>query len=122
MAVKVPDGCLLLQAGLEFEILTGGYIKAGFHEVVYNDNTEQAVQKAKEEIEAGTERILWRISSTLFSHIRSNVVMHPIKGLIQLDGRVSEGEDPEYPPIKAIEHVINTLKKIELWIILNGIS
>ena len=47
MPVKVPDGCLLLQAGSEFEHLTGGYIQAGFHEVIYGSATEQAVQKAK---------------------------------------------------------------------------
>lgn len=43
MPVKVPDGCLLLQAGLEFEHLTGGYIKAGFHEVIYGGATELAL-------------------------------------------------------------------------------
>lgn len=40
--------------------------------------------------------------------------MEPLEGLIQLDGEArKEGKD-EYPPIKAIEHVVNTLKKIEL--------
>lgn len=33
MPVKIPDGCLLIQAGKQMEWLTGGYIKAGFHEV-----------------------------------------------------------------------------------------
>lgn len=57
---------------------------------------------------------MWRISSTLFSHIRSNVVMEPVEGLVQLDGTVIEKGNKEYPPIKAIDHVINTLKQIEL--------
>lgn len=35
--VKVPDGCLLLQAGKQLEWLTGGIIKAGWHEVVVGD-------------------------------------------------------------------------------------
>lgn len=34
-SVKVEPGCLLLQAGRQFEILTGGHIMCGFHEVVY---------------------------------------------------------------------------------------
>ena len=114
MPVKVPDGCLLLQAGLEFEILTAGYIMAGLHEVVYAEGTEAAVAKAKEEIANGKDRVLWRISSTMFSHIRSNVIMEPIGGMKLLDGTISKAGDPKYPPIKAIDHVINTLKKIDL--------
>jgi hypothetical protein len=31
--VKVPQGCLLVQAGQQLEALTGGYVKAGMHEV-----------------------------------------------------------------------------------------
>jgi isopenicillin N synthase-like dioxygenase len=34
--VDVPEGHLLVQAGKQLEWLTGGYIKAGFHEVVHN--------------------------------------------------------------------------------------
>ena len=33
--VKIPEGCLLLQAGATFENITGGYILAGYHEVIY---------------------------------------------------------------------------------------
>lgn len=35
MACKIPDGCLLMQAGIMFEWITGGYVLAGFHEVIY---------------------------------------------------------------------------------------
>ncbi|RLN97491.1 hypothetical protein BBJ28_00003728, partial [Nothophytophthora sp. Chile5] len=38
-AVKIPDGCLLVQAGKQMEYLTGGYVQAGFHEVVVADTT-----------------------------------------------------------------------------------
>ena len=38
MGVKVPDGCLLVQAGEQLEYLTGGHVVAGYHEVI---NTEQ---------------------------------------------------------------------------------
>lgn len=31
--VRIPEGCLLLQAGKQMEWLTGGAVKAGFHEV-----------------------------------------------------------------------------------------
>ncbi len=34
-AVKIPEGCLLVQAGLSFENISGGYVLAGFHEVIY---------------------------------------------------------------------------------------
>ena len=34
-AVKIPEGCLLVQAGMSFENSTGGYVLAGFHEVIY---------------------------------------------------------------------------------------
>lgn len=31
--VRIPDGCLLLQAGKQLEWLTAGDVQAGFHEV-----------------------------------------------------------------------------------------
>lgn len=33
VAVKIPAGCLFIQAGKQLEWLTGGYVKAGMHEV-----------------------------------------------------------------------------------------
>jgi len=53
--------------------LAGGFIKAGFHEVIYTEKTKLAMEKAKAE-----GKILWRISSTLFSHIRKDVTLEPI--------------------------------------------
>ncbi len=50
-----------------FESITGGYILAGYHEVIYTDRTKAVVEKVKEEIAAGKERVLWRVSSTFFS-------------------------------------------------------
>jgi len=43
--VKVPDGCLLLQAGKQLEWLTGGYIIAGFHEVIVSSETIEVIKK-----------------------------------------------------------------------------
>jgi isopenicillin N synthase-like dioxygenase len=45
--VKIPPGCLLLQAASMFEHLTGGYVLAGYHEVVYSDATEEVVNNVK---------------------------------------------------------------------------
>lgn len=47
--VKIPDGCLLLQAGIMFEQLTGGYVMAGYHEVMYTEATKEVVDRKLEE-------------------------------------------------------------------------
>lgn len=39
LPVKVPDGCLIIQAGKQLEWLTGDAIRAGYHEVIVDDNT-----------------------------------------------------------------------------------
>ena len=73
LQVKVPDGCLLLQSGITFEHITGGYIHAGFHEVVCTEQTVAAYEKAK-----ASDKITWRVSSTLFANFRYNVECSPI--------------------------------------------
>ena len=78
LACKIPQGCLLMQSGIMFESLTGGFILAGFHEVIYSEGTKEAYLKAKQENEEGKKRVLWRISSTLFSHLRYNVDIQPL--------------------------------------------
>ena len=40
--VKIPPGCLLLQAGKQLEWLTGGYVKAGMHEVSLEVNLKRS--------------------------------------------------------------------------------
>ena len=68
-----------------FEHLTGGYVHAGFHEVMYTQATKDAVENVKKEAEeTGDERILWRVSSTLFSHIRYDVDLTPIEEMKHL--------------------------------------
>jgi isopenicillin N synthase-like dioxygenase len=47
--VSIPKGCLLIQAGSTFEHITGGYVLAGYHEVMYSENTKQALIRAEEE-------------------------------------------------------------------------
>lgn len=80
IAVKIPPGCLLVQAGKQIEWMTGGLIKgessflthmrkgigadkniAGFHEVVCTQATLDAMER-RNEISAGKAQI--RISST----------------------------------------------------------
>lgn len=73
--VRLPAGCILIQAGRQLEWLTGGLIRAGMHEVVCSDATALAMQRA-----AAAHRPLWRVSSTVFAHIRSDVVLEPLPG------------------------------------------
>ena len=58
----------VVQAGKQLEILSGGLVKAGYHEVVYNAATDRAVQKMKQERPG---RPLIRISSTLVRPLSS---------------------------------------------------
>lgn len=103
-AVKIPAGCLLVQAGKQMEYVTGGHVLAGFHEVVVTDETLAAIENAKN---AG--KSLWRISSTCFAHFESDCVLEPI-------GRF--GEDPAvkaaYPPIFTGHQVAQELAAINL--------
>jgi isopenicillin N synthase-like dioxygenase len=75
--VVVPDGCLLVQAGKQMEYLTGGHVLAGFHEVVITDDTKAAIERTRERYPDQREK-LWRVSSTLFSHIASDQTLGPI--------------------------------------------
>jgi len=79
LKVAVPDGCILMQAGKTFENITGGYVMAGLHEVIYTEETKAKYLKAKE---LGNSH--WRVSSTMFSHLRYNVDCSPMKELSHL--------------------------------------
>jgi hypothetical protein len=61
-----------------FEHITGGYVLAGFHEVIYTEATRASLERARQENLNGGNRILWRVSSTLFSHMRYNVDLSPL--------------------------------------------
>lgn len=103
MAVKVPPNCLLVQTGKQAEWLTGGKILAGYHEVVVSDRTMTFIEKAKAE-----KRSLWRISSTLFSHIASDQDLEPI-------GKFANDEaNTKYPKTKAGTQVSQELAAIKL--------
>mmetsp|Transcript_9172 Transcript_9172/g.6922 ORF Transcript_9172/g.6922 Transcript_9172/m.6922 type:complete len:169 (+) Transcript_9172:71-577(+) len=107
--VKVPAGCLLLQAGAMFEHLTGGYVHAGFHEVMYTEDTKAAVEEAKKQ----KNRILWRVSSTLFSHIRPDLDLSPLPEM------ANKFYDPavalkKYRKMTALEKCMEELEAVNL--------
>lgn len=101
--VKVPANCLLLQAGKQFEWLTGGHVLAGYHEVVVVKETQDAIAKARAE-----GKSLWRVSSTLFSHIASDNTLEPVGHFANADSL------SKYPPTKAGTQVKAELDAIAL--------
>jgi isopenicillin N synthase-like dioxygenase len=105
MPVVVPNGCILAQAGMELEHLTGGYIKAGYHEVIISEKTIQQVEVARKE-----KKHLWRISSTLFSHISSDSTLTVLYGTEEEKQLARQ----KYKDILAGDHVNNELKFIKL--------
>ncbi|KAG6868880.1 hypothetical protein C0993_008628 [Termitomyces sp. T159_Od127] len=79
IAVKIPEGnYLLVQAGKQLEHITGGLIKAGFHEVVVNEKTLSTIETRKVQY---PQRPLIRISSTFFWHLNSDFDLSPIPQL-----------------------------------------
>jgi isopenicillin N synthase-like dioxygenase len=103
VSVRIPDGCLLIQAGKQMEWLTGGVIKAGFHEVVCTEETINAAEKAKTE-----GRPAWRVSSTVFSQIASDEILRP------LDTFATPESLEAYPPTPAGKYVEEELEAINL--------
>ena len=101
--VRVPDGCLLVQAGKELEWLTGGVVEAGFHEVVVDASTLAALERQR-----ARSRPLWRISSTVFCHINSDQILRPLGPFDTPEARA------KYPPTVAGDYVISELETIQL--------
>ena len=99
--MKVPNGCLLLQSGITFEHMTGGYIHAGFHEVVCTEQTVAAYEKAK-----SADKITWRVSSTLFANFRYDVECEPIKEISHL---YTEEQAKMYPKRTAYDILMTEL-------------
>jgi isopenicillin N synthase-like dioxygenase len=98
IGVSVPDGYLLVQAGQQLEYLTGGHVKAGYHEVILSEGAQTAAKRA---IQAGES--LWRISSTVFAHINSDCILEPV---LQSD------DEESFPPVQAGAFVAAELEKI----------
>ncbi|KAK0622326.1 hypothetical protein B0T14DRAFT_426094 [Immersiella caudata] len=119
--VKIPPGNhLLVQAGKQLEHITGGLIKAGFHEVVVNEATIDVIEKRKEEF---PDRPLVRISSTFFWHLSSDYDLVPIESCVEKARELraeqfnlgrDEGEEVVYEAMKVGEQVQSELKHIAL--------
>ncbi|ESK90903.1 clavaminate synthase-like protein [Moniliophthora roreri MCA 2997] len=119
--VKIPDGnYLLVQAGKQIEHLSGGLIKAGFHEVVVNERTLEVVEKRKVE---HPDRPLIRISSTFFWQLSSDYDLVPIPALAEraralradlINMGKYEVDEVVYEPMKVGQQVQNELKHIAL--------
>ncbi|KAK8849815.1 hypothetical protein IAR55_005151 [Kwoniella newhampshirensis] len=90
--VRIPPGCLLVQAGKQIEWLTGGLIKAGYHEVVCTQATLDTIEKRKVEF---PDRPLIRISSTFFWHLTPDVLLKPIPSL-RKEAETRFGPQEEY--------------------------
>ena len=106
-AVKIPEGCLLIQSGTSFEHISGGYVLAGFHEVVYTEATKEAFRKRAEQFEAqGIDRRQWRVSSTMFTHFRNDVDIGPMPELNHL---YTPEQAAQYPRMTAFEILMQEL-------------
>lgn len=81
----------------------GGYVRAGYHEVV---NTEQCHAAASAAIAAGESA--WRISSTMFTTVNHDTVLEPLGNF------KGEATASQYPPVKAGQQVADELAKIGL--------
>jgi isopenicillin N synthase-like dioxygenase len=103
VAPKIPDGCLFLQAGQQFQHLTAGHVLAGFHEVVASGKTADAARTAK-----ASGRSLWRVSSTCFAHIASDEVLEPLGRFATSDAAA------DFPPTLAGDQVKAELIAISL--------
>lgn len=102
-----------MQSGIMFESITGGFILAGYHEVIYTQATKDKLEEVKLEMEqSGKKRVLWRISSTMFGHLRYNV---DIKPLAEMEDFYNvEEAKAKYPSMTSHEKLIEELKAINL--------
>lgn len=103
IAVRIPHGCILLQAGTQLEHLTGGAVRAGFHEVVCVPEALEAARRAR-----ARGRPAWRVSSTVFSHLASDSLLEPLDVFATPQARAA------YPPILTGEKVQKDLQAISL--------
>ncbi|KZT30892.1 Clavaminate synthase-like protein [Neolentinus lepideus HHB14362 ss-1] len=122
--VKFPPtgSYLLVQAGKQLEHVSGGLIKAGFHEVVVNASTveDQTIERRSKDF---PDRPLIRISSTFFWHLSSDYDLAPIPSLASrarsvksaaLKAGISEQDDVIYESMKVGHQVQNELRHIAL--------
>ena len=86
---------------------------AGYHEVMYTDATKVVVDRKLEENKNGASNIMWRISSTLFGHLRYNVDLEPLAELKHLHNQ--ENMDAgKYKKMTAHDKLMEELAAISL--------
>ncbi|KAF8527546.1 Clavaminate synthase-like protein [Hysterangium stoloniferum] len=108
---------LLVQAGKQLEHITGGLIKAGYHEVVVNDATLTTMASRNV---AYPDRPQIRISSTFFYHLSSDYDLAPIPQLSEKAKEHDRGlldltaDQPVYEAMKVGHQVQNELRHIAL--------
>ncbi len=97
---------LLVQAGKQLEHLSGGLVKAGYHEVVVNQATLDTLARRTAEF---PDRPSVRISSTFFWHLASDFDLVPIPALAEraraLEGDAALDAAAIYPPMKVGQQV-----------------
>ena len=98
--VKIPEGHLLVQGGKQLEWMTGGYLKAGFHEVIHDKKVETQV---KDNLRTGKSN--WRVACALFSYVQGNLRLKPFPEFNK------EGVEKLYPSVSADDYVKQELKE-----------
>ncbi|KAG8878597.1 hypothetical protein FRB97_002379 [Tulasnella sp. 331] len=92
IAVQIPPGPhLFVHAGKQLEVLSGGLIRADFHEIVVNDATVKAIEAARAKVPT---RPLIRIASIFFWHLNHDMILDPIP-LMANRAREMSGESGE---------------------------
>lgn len=86
---------------------------AGYHEVMYTEATKTVVEKKLEENKNGGNNILWRISSTLFGHLRYNVDLTPLEELKHLHNQENMAAG-KYKTMTAHDKLMEELNAINL--------
>ena len=81
--------------------------------MIYTEATKAALERTKQaEKETGKHRVLWRISSTLFSHLRYDVDLSPLPELAHLYNK--EEATRKYRPMTSYEKLCEELLAINL--------
>ncbi len=105
---RVPEGCLLFQVAKQLEWQTGGYFRAGFHEVVQLHETLAAVGTA-----IWTKHPAIRVSSTVFGHVASDELLAVLDNFVKaIDPTYRSRVLALYPPILTGHQVEQELEAI----------
>jgi len=71
--VFTPPGSMLMQVGSSLEHLTGGYFKAGYHEVICSKELMELYEQRK-----STQAEQWRIATVLFTGLDYSSTIEPL--------------------------------------------